>query len=354
VRYIISYSSTFFVTLGTRQKLEQLYTDLSRLKNRLVMATVRLNQKLKAVFMTQSTSSAPIMRNLGKTDIKVSALGWGMWRFVGIDVLAARALVDAAFEAGINFFDTADIYGFNGSGGFGDAEALLGQVFETNKSLREKMVLASKGGIIPPMPYNSTTNYLVEACEASLRRLKTDVIDLWQIHRPDLLAHPHEMAAAFDKMKSQGKVRAFGVSNFTVAQTRALQAHLDFPLASYQPEFSPLALDTLMDGTLDLAIELGASVLAWSPLGGGRIAKPETDPRATRVADVLDQVAAKHGVSRSTIAYAWVMMHPSAPIPLVGSQNVSRILETRDVAKVNLSRDDWYTILVASRGVPMP
>jgi predicted oxidoreductase len=294
------------------------------------------------------------LRPLGKSDLMVSGLGWGMWRFVGADLVTARKLVDAAFEAGINFFDTADIYGFTGTGGFGDAEALLGQVFEADKSLRGKMVLASKGGIIPPMPYNSTAAYLVQACDDSLRRLKTDVIDLWQIHRPDLLAHPAEIAAAFDKMKSAGKVRAFGVSNYTPSQTRALQAHLDFPLATYQPEFSALAIDPITDGTLDLALETGASVLAWSPLSGGRIAQPEQDERAIRVAKALDDAAAKHQVSRSTIAYAWVMMHPAAPIPLVGTQNVARILETRDVAKVELSRDDWYAILVASRGVPMP
>jgi aryl-alcohol dehydrogenase-like predicted oxidoreductase len=161
-------------------------------------------------------------RPLGKTEIMTTGLGWGMWRFTGTDVSAARGLIDAAFEAGINFFDTADIYGFNGSGGFGDAEILLGKVFADDPSLRAKMVLASKGGIIPPTPYNSTTDYLIEACEASLRRLQTDVLDLWQIHRPDLLAHPHEIVAAFDKLQASGKVRAFGVSNFTVAQTRAL------------------------------------------------------------------------------------------------------------------------------------
>ena len=291
---------------------------------------------------------------LGKTSLMVSALGWGMWRFVGDDVVQARALVDAAFEAGINFFDTADIYGFNGTGGFGDAEVLLGRVLADDKSLRGRMVLASKGGIIPPTPYNSSTAYLIAACEASLKRLNTDVIDLWQIHRPDLLAHPHEIAQAFDALKSAGKVREFGVSNFTIPQTRALQAHLDFPLASYQPEYSALALDALTDGTLDLALETGASVLAWSPLGGGRIAKPETDTRSNRVTAALDVIAAAHHVSRSTIAYAWILAHPARPMPLVGTQNVERILETRDVAKVQLSRDEWYQVLVASRGEAMP
>jgi predicted oxidoreductase len=300
-------------------------------------------------------TNAPDLRPLGKTDLMVSPLGWGMWRFVGVDVEQAHSLVEAAFEAGINFFDTADIYGFmNPQQGFGDAEALLGQVFARDKGLRGKMVLASKGGIIPPTPYNSSTSYLIEACEASLKRLQTDVIDLWQIHRPDLLAHPAEIAAAFDRLKQDGKVRAFGVSNYTVAQTRALQAHLDFPLASYQPEYSPLAIDALTDGTLDLAMEMGAAVLAWSPLGGGRIAKPENDTRATRVVSVLDEIAARHNVARTTIAYAWVLAHPARPMPLVGTQNVARIRETREVAKVTLTRDEWYQILVASRGAPMP
>jgi predicted oxidoreductase len=301
--------------------------------------------------MTQTTLP---LRQLGKSNLMVSQLGWGMWRFVGVDLTSAHRLVEAAFEAGINFFDTADIYGYTPTGGFGDAEALLGNVFAQDSSLRGRMILASKGGIIPPTPYNSTTEYLINACEASLQRLKTDVIDLWQIHRPDLMAHPAEIAKAFDALKAAGKVREFGVSNYTVAQTRALQAHLDFPLASYQPEYSPLALDALTDGTLDLAMETGASVLAWSPLGGGRIAVPEADERANRVATTLDVVAKTHNVSRSTIAYAWVLAHPARPMPLVGTQNVDRILETQDVAKVELSRDEWYQILVASRGVPMP
>jgi predicted oxidoreductase len=303
-----------------------------------------------------STNSAlsSSLRNLGKTDIQVSSLGWGMWRFVGFDLSRATRLVEAAFEAGINFFDTADIYGYTPNGGFGDAEALLGQVFEHNKGLRSKMILASKGGITPPTPYNSSTAYLIEACEASLKRLRTDVIDLWQIHRPDILAHPNEIAAAFERLKSSGKVRAFGVSNYTVGQTRALQAHLDFPLASYQPEFSPLALDALTDGTLDLALETGASVLAWSPLGGGRIAQPEADAQANRVVAALDAVARAHNVSRTTIAYAWILKHPAKPMPLVGTQNPDRILETADISKVSLSADEWYQILVASRGAPMP
>jgi predicted oxidoreductase len=285
----------------------------------------------------------------------ITSLGWGMWRFAGIEVKAAQKLVESVFEAGVNFFDTADIYGFqNPQVGFGDAEALLGEVFKQAPSLRAKMVLASKGGIIPPTPYNSSYDYLVNACEASLRRLNTDVLDLWQIHRPDLLTHPAEIARAVDHLIQAGKIRTFGISNYTVAQARALSAHLNTDIVSFQPEFSPLALDAMTDGTLDLAMEIGASVLAWSPLGGGRLAKDGDDTRSKAVIAALDKVAATHGVSRTSIAYAWVASHPSQPIALVGTQNPQRILETREVSKIQLSPDEWYQILVASRGAPMP
>ncbi len=295
------------------------------------------------------------LRRLGKSDLMITSLGWGMWRFAGIEVKAAQKLVESVFEAGINFFDTADIYGFqNPQVGFGDAEALLGEVFKQAPSLRSKMVLASKGGIIPPTPYNSSYDYLVNACEASLRRLNTDVLDLWQIHRPDLLTHPAEIARAVDHLIQAGKIRTFGISNYTVAQARALAAHLNTDIVSFQPEFSPLALDAMTDGTLDLAMEIGASVLAWSPLGGGRLAKDGDDTRTKTVIAALDKVAATHGVSRTSIAYAWVASHPSQPIALVGTQNPQRILETREVSKIQLSPDEWYQILVASRGAPMP
>jgi predicted oxidoreductase len=300
------------------------------------------------------TTSAPDLKPLGKTGILVSSLGWGMWRFAGTPLPAARKLVETVFETGINFFDTADIYGYKGTHGFGDAEALLGEVFKEAPALRTSMVLASKGGITPPTPYNSSYAYLVEACEASLRRLNTDYLDLWQIHRPDLLTHPAEIAKAVDKLMQAGKIRSFGVSNYTTAQTRALAAHLSTDIASFQPEFSPLAFDALTDGTLDLAMELGASVLAWSPLAGGRLATNDEDARSRAVSAALDSVAAAHKVSRTSVAYAWVKTHPSRPIALIGSQNLDRILETREVSTFELTAAEWYQILVASRGAPMP
>ena len=127
-------------------------------------------------------------------------------------------------------------------GGFGDAEALLGDVLAAEPALRERMVLATKGGILPPLPYDQSAEYLRTAIENSLRRLKTDVIDLWQIHRPDILAHPQETARVLDDAVASGKIRALGVSNFTTHQIAALNHFLGEKLATTQPEISPLRI----------------------------------------------------------------------------------------------------------------
>lgn len=295
----------------------------------------------------------PDSRPLGKSGLMASPIAWGMWRFGHGSVAEGRALVDAAFAAGVTLFDTADIYGFDGSGGFGDAEALLGRIFAEAPGLRERMVLATKGGIMPPLPYDQSRAYLMSALEASLKRLRVSEVDLYQIHRPDLLAHPQEVARALEEMVTAGKVRAVGVSNFTVAQTRALAALLSVPLASHQPELSPLHLEPIENGLLDLAMERDMAVLAWSPLGGGRLGNP-ADDQARRVAAALDRVATAHGVSRAVAAYGWVMAHPARPIPIAGTQNPARIAELADVFRLQWSRAEWYEVLVAARGEKLP
>jgi predicted oxidoreductase len=300
-------------------------------------------------------SPVPATRQLGKSGIVVSSMAWGMWRFAGRSVADARALVETALDSGITLLDTADIYGFDGKGGFGDAEALLGQVFAEDKSLRNRMVLATKGGIMPPLPYDSSSAYLDSALDASLKRLGIPRVDLYQIHRPDILTHPHEIARFAEKAYALGKIGAFGVSNMTPAQTSAMLAFMprELPLSSIQPELSPLCLDPIVDGTLDLALQHNLAPMAWSPLGGGRIAIP-TSARETAVAATLDKVAEAHGVSRTAAAYSWVMAHPAHPIPIVGSQHVDRIREAVDAYKVRWTRETWYAVLVAARGEKLP
>ncbi len=295
----------------------------------------------------------PDSRPLGKSGLQVSPIAWGMWRFGHSSVADGQGLIEAAMAAGVTLFDTADIYGFDGSGGFGDAELLLGQVLKAAPGLRAKMVLATKGGITPPVPYDSGRDYLMTALDNSLRRMGVDQVELYQIHRPDILAHPQEVARTLEDMVASGKVCAVGVSNYTVAQTRAISALLSVPLASHQPEFSPLHLDPIENGLLDLAMEKDIAVLAWSPLGGGRLGDPQ-DERSQRVAAALDLVATAAGVSRAAATYAWVMAHPAGAIPIVGTQNLSRIGEIADVFKVRWTRQQWYDVLVASRGERLP
>ena len=292
-------------------------------------------------------------RPLGKSGLDVSPLAWGMWRFAGDDLRAARAKVDAALEIGINFFDTADIYGPDNGEPFGAAEKLLGRLFAEDASLRHRMVLASKGGISMGVPYDSSTGYIASAIDASLTRLGVERIDLWQIDRPDILTHPHEAARALETALAAGKIGAIGVSNYTVPQTQALSTFLDVPLASIQPELSPLALAPIEDGTLDMAMQEGLTVLAWSPLGQGRIGAP-ADERSRAVAAALDAQAAKFGVSRTAAAYSWIMAHPARPIPIVGTQTPARIREAADAFKVEWTRQDWYAVLIAARGEPLP
>ncbi|KPF61643.1 aldo/keto reductase [Porphyrobacter sp. AAP60] len=297
----------------------------------------------------------PATRTLGASGIAVSPLAWGMWRLAENGRTAADAadLVHAALDAGITFLDTADIYGFDGQGGFGDAEALLGEVLAADASLRDRMVLATKGGILPPLPYDQSADYLRKAIDASLARLKVDSVDLWQIHRPDILAHPQEVARVLDDAVASGKVRTLGVSNFTQAQTAALNHFLGTKLATTQPEISPLRIDCFENGELDQAMLLGLIPMAWSPLGGGRLAAPET-ARDKAVAAALDVVAGAQGVSRTVAAYSWLMAHPAGIVPIIGSQNADRIAEGAQALKVRWTRQDWYAVLVAARGVPLP
>ena len=278
----------------------------------------------------------------------VSPIAWGMWRLSG-EVADARVLAEAALETGITLFDTADIYGMARRDEAGDAESLFGRVLADSPGLRERIVLATKGGIVPDVPYDSSADYLDRAIDASLRRLGVEQVDLWQVHRPDLLAHPQELAATLERFVASGKARAIGVSNFTSAQVAALEHFLTIPLASTQPEFSPLHTTPLWDGTLDAAMARDHAVLAWSPLGGGRL----TDGQSG-AASLLAAKAEETGVSVAAAAYAWAMAHPARIIPIVGSQRADRIREAGGAYKVRWTRAEWYAVLQAATGEKLP
>ena len=223
------------------------------------------------------------------------------------------------------------------------------------------MLIATKCGIIPGVPYDSSAIHIERSAEESLRRLRTDVIDLYQIHRPDLLAHPEEVAGALAKLRESGKIRAVGVSNHTPAQFGALERFLPFPIATHQPELSAWCLAPFRDGVIDQCLERGVAPLAWSPLAGGRLGLSAEEarklPGGERLAGLiesLDALARREDVPRSAIAIAFLLVHPSAIIPIVGTQRPERIRECLRAFDARLTRADWYSVVQASDGARLP
>jgi len=297
--------------------------------------------------MTNLISTQP--RQLGT--LKAQPLALGCWRLVAMSADDAQQRIEAALESDINLIDNADVYGLDwGGDAFGAAESLLGEVLKQAPHLREQMVLATKGGIIPGIPYDSA--YLQKACDDSLRRLNTDRIDLYQIHRPDLLTHPSEVARVLETLKASGKVAEIGVSNFRSPQIDALQAHLPFKLVAHQPEYSALHLDPLFDGTFDHAMQHNMAIMAWSPLAGGKLSN--TDGLNPELAATLTQLAEREEVDIPTLATAFVLAHPANPIAIIGTTNPARIRSASRALSVSLDRADVYRIIEASMGQSLP
>ena len=297
-----------------------------------------------------------VARPLGTTSLLVFPLAYGCWRFAGGDIRHARHTIEAAVETGVTLFDHADIYGGNGA-----AEELFGRVLAEVPHLRNAIVIATKCGIVPGVPYDSSREHILRAAEGSLRRLRIEAIDLYQIHRPDLLGHPEAIAAALVQLRNQGKIREVGVSNYTPSQFDALQSFLPFPIATHQPELSAWCLQPLHDGVWDQCVRLRVTPLAWSPLAGGRLGlaveAAHREPEGERLAGLiarLDEIAARESVPRAAVALAFLLEHPAGVVPIIGTQRPERIRECAAALRVQLSRADWYALLTASQGKPLP
>lgn len=279
--------------------------------------------------------------------------GLGLWRFTSESVDDASRLIAAAVDVGITLLDNAAVYGRNWGGkGFGAAEELLGAVLARTPALRDKVCVATKGGITPGIPYDQSPATLRRECEDSLRRLRLERIDLYQIHRPDLFAHPQEVADTLMALRREGKIDRVGVSNFTPAQHEALAAHLRVPIETTQPEYSVAALGPLRDGTFDLCMRDGVTPLAWSPLAGGRVVTGEN--LRPELLAVLDEIAAARGTSREQVAYAFVLSHPARPVVLLGTQKPERLAAAASSPVQSLERTELYRIIAASEGRPLP
>lgn len=301
------------------------------------------------------------------TDFIVPRLAYGCMRIAGSwdpakitaeNRAAGRCAVHAAFEAGYRLFDHADIYAQ------GECEAIFGEALRESEALRRHAVIATKCGIRfsgdpnpdSPHRYDFSKAHILASCDRSLERLGVETIDIYQLHRPDLLMDPQEVAEAFTTLREAGKVRYFGVSNFLPSFVTALQAALAEPLVVNQVEIHLGRLDPFYDGTLDQCLSKGLCPLSWSPLGGGWLGDGGTadDPKRQALLDLLDKTAKAHGVSRTAIALAWLLKHPSEIVPIVGSANPHRIKDAVAADGVEMDREDWYRILVAARGESLP
>jgi len=303
---------------------------------------------------------------VGKSPLEASVLAYGCWRIAGAATPGAltadqwnagKAAVLAAYEAGYTLFDHADIYAQ------GAAEIIFGRALREAPEMRDRVLIATKCGIrfsgdpTPEAPYryDFSAEHILRSCEGSLKRLGVGTIDLYILHRPDFLCRPEEVAAAFEKLRGEGKARAFGVSNFTPSQVSLLQQACPFPLAVNQIECSLLHLDPLLDGTLDQCLQERITPQAWSPLGGGRLlAGKGASSDVERVRGALEELARQRGVSPAALALAWLLRHPAGIMPIVGSTKPERIRECAKAAEIELSREEWYRLLEAAYGKRLP
>ncbi|MBZ5789393.1 aldo/keto reductase [Burkholderia contaminans] len=299
--------------------------------------------------------------SMGADAAPFSRIVFGMWRIGdwALSVRERRALIEAALELGVTSFDHADIYGDY------TAEGLFGDVLADAPHLRERMQIVTKCGIrlvSARRPahgikhYDTRAAHVVASVEQSLRALRTDRLDLLLLHRPDPLMDADEVAATFAALRRDGKVRAFGVSNFTPAQAELLQDRMaahGMSLATNQVECSLLHLAPLDDGTFDQAQRWRCPPMLWSPLAGGRLLT-EASPAATRVRERATRIGDALGVSATTVLFAWLLALPCRPLPIVGSSRIAALREAVAATHIALERDHWFELLHAARGVEVP
>lgn len=279
----------------------------------------------------------------------------GYWRLMewGMTPQQVVQFIEHHLALGITTVDHADIYGDY------QCEAAFGDALRLAPGLREKLQIVTKCGIATrAKPEHRIGHYITEAshilhsAENSLRHFNTDYLDLLLIHRPDPLMDADEIAEAFIALHQSGKVRHFGVSNFTASQFTLLQSRLPFSLVTNQLEISPLEQTSLLDGSLDQCQQNRIRPMAWSCLGGGRVFN---DPHYQPLRDELEQVKQEIGASNiEQVVYAWVMKLPSRPLPIIGSGKIERVKEAVGACQLTLDRQQWFRIRKAAIGYDVP
>ena len=296
--------------------------------------------------------------SLGNGKLEVPQIGLGCMRITGLGTKQeVRELIDVAMDQGINFFDHADIYAN------GEAERIFGEALDP--TLREKVIIQTKCAIRPGICYDFSRKHILESVEGSLKRLKTDYIDLLLLHRPDTLMEPEEVAEAFDSLERQGKVRYFGVSNQNSAQIELLNHYCGNKIIVNQLQLSIAHCDIIDSGfnvnihndagvnrdggILEYCRLKGITIQAWSPFQYGMFEGvflgSDKFPKLNRL---IDELAEKYHVTNNAIAIAWILRHPAKIQTIVGSTNKQRIRDIAQASDVVLTREEWYSLYMAA------
>ena len=280
----------------------------------------------------------------------VGAMRLGEWG-AQMNSQELEKFIDGCLDLGLKDFDHADIYGHY------TEEAKLGEVIKRRPDIKSKIQITTKCGIkltTPNRPthkiksYDSTREHIIQSAENSLKELNVEAIDLLLIHRPDYLMDAFEVATTFSDLKQAGKVKHFGVSNFTPSQFELLKSVT--PLVTNQVEISVTHRNAFEDGTLDQCQKYNIQPTAWSPLGGGSLFGDTKDDAILNIQKVLAELGEKHKASADQILYAWLLKHPAKIVPVLGTTKIERITAAIEAREIVLTHEDWYQIWEAALG----
>lgn len=297
--------------------------------------------------------------DFGKSGMQVPAVAVGCMRISDMNEKEVSAFVDTALSFGANFFDHADIYGG------GKSEEVFGKA--VSPSMRENVIIQTKCGIRKGM-FDFSYDHIVSSVDGSLKRLGTDYIDVLLLHRPDALMEPDEVAKAFDYLKTSGKVRHFGVSNQNPYQIQLLQNSLTVPLCANQLQFGVMHTPMIQSGinvnmynesavnrdggVLDFCRLNKITIQPWSPMQYGFFEGCFIDnEKFPEVNETLERIGDNYGVSKTAMAFAWILRHPAKMQPVTGTTNLTRLADCLRASDVKITREEWYEIYRAAGNI---
>jgi len=307
---------------------------------------------------------------LGNSQLKVSAVALGIMRMVSLDTKAATNVLETVHNQGVNYIDSADIYGN------GESERVFGQALKQSSLNRDDFYIQSKGGIVldPQRSsgdlvfgkrYDFSKQHLLTTVDKILERMQIDYLDTFLLHRPDPLMDLGEVAAAFDELQTAGKVRHFGVSNFNPMQVSMLQAAVSQKLMINQLQFGVMHTGPIRFGmhtnmqddaslnhdgeVIEYSRRQQMTIQAWSPYQYGMFEGTFIDnPKFPKLNKELQTLADKYQVTKNAIATAWILRHPAKIQVILGSMNPTHLTESIAGTNVTLTRQEWYDVYFAA------